>query len=224
MRSGTVAPKGSIEQDRWDLFKGLRRKVRDDEVIDAMERVPREAFVPWESRRAAYKDVALSIGEGQTISQPYVVALMTSALGLGGAERVLEVGTGSGYQAAVLSNLVPRGRVLTVERIPGLAQRARSELGRLGCGNVEVRVEGRVLGCPDEAPFDAIIVAAASPAIPHTLVAQMAVGGRMVIPVGTRWEQELVRVLKTDEGVSVSLLGPCRFVPLIGPDAWPDAR
>ena len=217
-----MAPKGSIERDRRDLFRSLRRKIGDEKVIDGMERVPREAFVPSESRHLAYKDIALSIGQEQTISQPYIVALMTSFLGLRGAERVLEVGTGSGYQAAVLSNLAPRGHVLTVERIPELAERARAELRRLGCGNVEVRIEGRVLGCPGEGPFDAIIVTAASPALPRALMDQMAVGGRMVIPVGTRLEQELVRVLRTDEGPSVSLLGPCRFVPLIGPDAWPE--
>ncbi len=187
-----------------------------------MERVPREDFVPPESRHLAYKDIALSIGREQTISQPYIVALMTSCLGLRGTERVLEVGTGSGYQAAVLSHLVPDGRVLTVERIPSLAERARVELLRLGRDNVEVRVERRVLGCPDRGPFDAVIVTAAAPALPRALMDQMATGGRMVIPVGTRLQQELVRVLRTDEGPSVSLLGPCRFVPLIGPDAWPE--
>ena len=187
-----------------------------------MERVPREAFVPSESRHLAYQDIALSIGQEQTISQPYIVALMTSSLGLRGGERVLEVGTGSGYQAAVLSNLVPNGHVVTVERIPVLAERARVKLRGLGCDNVDVRLEQGVLGCPEEKPFDAIIVTAASPALPHILMGQMTAGGRMVIPVGTRLQQELVRVLKTDEGPSVSLLGPCRFVPLIGPDAWPE--
>ena len=215
-----VAPEGSIEPDRRDLFRTLRREIRDERVIDAMERVPREEFVPPESRHLAYKDIALSIGEGQTISQPYIVALMTSSLGLRGGERVMEVGTGSGYQAAVLSRLVPSGRVLTLERVSALAERAEAELQRQGCQNVQVRVERNVLGCPGEGPFDAIIVAAASPALPQALLEQMAFGGRMVIPVGTRLEQELVRVLKTDEGPSVSLLGPCRFVPLIGPDAW----
>ncbi|MCE2404514.1 MAG: protein-L-isoaspartate(D-aspartate) O-methyltransferase [Dehalococcoidia bacterium] len=211
-----------MERDRRDLFRSLRRKIGDERVIAGMERVPREAFVPSESRYLAYKDIALSIGQEQTISQPYIVALMTSCLGLQGSERVLEVGTGSGYQAAVLSHLVPRGHVLTVERIPALAERARVELLRLGCDNVEVRVDRHVLGCPDRGPFDAIIVTAAAPALPYTLMDQMATGGRMVIPVGTRLQQELVRVLRTDEGPSVSLLGPCRFVPLIGPDAWPE--
>ncbi len=219
---GVVVQEGSIEQDKRDLFRRLRREIRDERVIDAMERVPREEFVPPESRHLAYKDISLSIGEGQTISQPYIVALMTRSLGLRGAERVLEVGTGSGYQAAVLSGLVPGGRVLTLERIPGLAERAGAVLRRLGCRNVDARVAGDVLGCPEEGPFDAIIVTAASPALDPGLLDQMAVGGRMAIPVGTMLEQELVRVLRTDEGPTLSLLGPCRFVPLIGRGAWPE--
>ena len=205
---------------RKRLFSSLRRNVRCDSVVRAMEQVPRERFVPPESCHMAYLDLALSIGEGQTISQPYIVALMISALALQGHENVLEVGTGSGYQAAVLSLLVPRGRVVTVELIPVLAQQARELLGDLGCRNVSVEQAGSVLGCPGRAPYDAIIVAAASPKLPESLMSQLAVGGRLVIPVGTLKEQELVQAMRTDEGISVSMLGHCRFVPLIGREAF----
>jgi protein-L-isoaspartate(D-aspartate) O-methyltransferase len=188
-----------------------------------MEQVPRELFVPPDSRHLAYLDIPLGIGEGQTISQPFIVALMTEALRLQGDERVLEVGTGSGYQAAILSLLAPRGRVITVERMPLLAEQARALLHRLGHNNVTVELAGPALGAPQHAPFDAIIVTAASPKFPEPLVSQLAVGGRLVIPVGTLENQELMQVLRTDEGVSVRWLGPCRFVPLIGQDAFPEA-
>jgi protein-L-isoaspartate(D-aspartate) O-methyltransferase len=168
----------------------------------------------------AYADVALSIGLGQTISQPYIVALMTEALGLGGGEKVLDLGTGSGYQAAVLAELLPAGSVLSVELIPQLAERARSLLRELGYDNVDVRQAGPELGCPEQAPFDAIIVAAAAPRLPEALGEQLAVGGHMVVPVGTLAEQTLVHVLRTEEGISIKMLGPCRFVPLIGPGAF----
>ena len=134
----------------------------------------------------------------------------------------MELGTGSGYQAAILSRLVPNGNVLTLERIPRLALSAESVLRFLGCGNVEVRIAGDALGCAEEAPFDAIVVTAASPKLPTSLLAQMAVAGRMVIPIGTLKDQELTKVLRTDEGHSVRMLGSCRFVPLIGEDAWPE--
>ena len=217
-----MVSEGSIQQDRRHLFSNLRREIRDERVIDAMEHIPREEFVLPESRQLAYKDIALSIGYGQTISQPYIVALMTSSLGLRGKERVMEVGTGSGYQAAVLSRLVPEGRVLSLERVPQLVERAQRILRRLGCDSVDIRSAGEALGCPEEAPFDAIIVTAASPSLPAALLDQMAVGARMLIPVGTLLEQELIRVLRTDEGPTVSMVGACRFVPLIGRDAWPE--
>jgi protein-L-isoaspartate(D-aspartate) O-methyltransferase len=207
---------------REELFHSLRRHIRSESVLRAMEQVPRELFVPPDSRHMAYLDIPLGIGEGQTISQPFIVALMTEALGLTGRERVLEVGTGSGYQAAILSLLVPRGQVITVERMPLLAEQARNLLGRLGYDNVTVEPTGPTLGAPQRAPFDAIIVTAASPQIPGALIAQLAVGGRLVIPVGTLENQELMQALRTDEGVSVRWLGPCRFVPLIGPDAFPE--
>jgi protein-L-isoaspartate(D-aspartate) O-methyltransferase len=207
---------------RQELFRHLRRNIRSESVIQAMEKVPRECFVPTDVRHMAYLDIALEIGEGQTISQPFIVATMTEALQLRGQEKVLEVGTGSGYQAAILSRLLPRGRVITVERMPRLAERARRLLQKLGCHNVTVEPAGDTLGAPHHAPFDAIIVTAASPQVPDTLVKQLAVGGRLVIPVGARDNQELMRVIRTDEGISMRWLGHCRFVPLIGSEAFPE--
>ena len=207
---------------KQDLFRILRGNIRSESVLRAMEQVPRELFVPPEDRHMAYQDLPLSIGEGQTISQPYIVALMTAGLQLGGDERVLEIGTGSGYQAAVLSPLVPRGQVVTVERVPALAYSARTLLQELGYHNVEVELAGPTLGCPQRGRFDSIIVTAAAPQLPESLVSQLALGGRLIIPVGTRDNQELVQALRTDEGISVRLLGPCRFVPLIGPEAFPE--
>ena len=217
-----VGLEGELERDKRELFDVLRREIRDEAVLDAMRKVPRELFVPPEVRPMAYKDIPLPIGEGQTISQPYMVALMASALELRGSERLLELGTGSGYQAAVLSYLVPRGRVITLERIPSLGLSAEMRLRSLGYENVEVRVAGDVLGCPEHSPFDAIIVAAASPRLPPVLLEQMALGARMVIPVGSLKEQDLARVLRTGEGYTINMLGPCRFVPLIGEGAWPE--
>ncbi len=214
----------NLIKSRKSLFSSLWRNVRAESVIRAMERVPRERFVPPESRHMAYLDTPLSIGEGQTISQPYIVALMAAALGLRGRDRVLEVGTGSGYQAAILSLLVPQGRVVSVELIPVLAERARCLLREMGYGNVEVQEAGPTMGCPGRAPFDAIIVAAAAPRLPKSLLSQLAPGGRLVIPVGTLEQQNLVQVLRTDEGLSISMLGPCRFVPLIGREAFPGPR
>jgi protein-L-isoaspartate(D-aspartate) O-methyltransferase len=210
-----------IAQTKRDLFRQLHRNIRSQSVLRAMERVPRERFVPPEARHMAYLDIPLGIGESQTISQPYIVALMTEALDLRGYERVLEIGTGSGYQAAVLSLLVPQGQVITVERMPSLAEGARTVLQKLGYDNVTVDLAGPTLGAPRHAPFDAIIVTAASPQIPDSLVSQLAIGGRLVIPVGSRDNQELMKVIRTDEGISVRWLGPCRFVPLIGRDAFP---
>jgi protein-L-isoaspartate(D-aspartate) O-methyltransferase len=160
----------------------------------------------------------LPIGEDQTISQPFIVALMTQALLLTGSEKVLELGTGSGYQAAILAELARQ--VITVERMQKLAQTARHTLERLGYTNIEVKLAQRTLGWPAEAPYDAIIVTAAAPAIPQTLVDQLIVGGRLVIPVGSRWEQDLRQVIRRDEGVTVKSLTRCRFVPLIGEEAW----
>ena len=205
---------------KW-LFQRLRREIGDEKVIQAMSQVPRELFVSAAYKHQAYEDIPLPIGEGQTISQPYIVALMTSALELQEADRVLELGTGSGYQAAILARLVPKGRVVTVERMPSLAYTARDLLQALGYTKVAVKAASGGLGCPEEGPFDAIIVTASVPRLPDELLDQMAPHGRMVIPIGSIHDQELVKVLKTDEGHSVNMMGPCRFVPLIGEGAWP---
>jgi protein-L-isoaspartate(D-aspartate) O-methyltransferase len=189
-----------------------------------MEQVPRERFVPPEVRHRAYEDLPLGIGEGQTVSQPYIVSLMLEALRLRGDETVLEVGAGSGYQAAVLSLLVPTGRVVAVELLPSLVRQARERLEELGYGNVTVAQAGPRLGCPDLGPFDAIIVAAASPKLPEALLSQLAAGGRMIIPVGSLDKQELVQAVRTDEGLSLRMMGSCRFVPLIGREAFPKYR
>ena len=211
----------SLIKAKKKLFSSLSRKLRCEPVIRAMEGVPRERFVPLESRHMSYLDVPLGIGEGQTISQPYIVALMIRELGLLGHEKVLEIGTGSGYQAAILSVLELQGQVVSVERIPVLEERAGTLLNEMGYDNVEVRLSGPVLGCPEQGPYDAIIVSAASPNLPEVLVSQLAVGGRLVIPVGTSEQQDLVFVSRTDEGLSVRMLDSCRFVPLIGQGAFP---
>lgn len=204
---------------RDQLLRELARDVSDARVLDAMRRVPREAFVPENLRFAAYENQPLPIGHDQTISQPLMVALMTQALLLTGEEQVLEVGTGSGYQAAVLSLLARY--VVTVERVAALAEAAEERLTRLGYANVEVHAVEDVLGWPDGAPYDGIIVTAAAPEVPLALLNQLAMGGRLVIPVGGRELQELVRIVKTPQGAQRHNLGPCRFVPLLGSAAWP---
>ncbi len=183
-----------------------------------MERVPREAFIDPSQAELAYEDAPLPIGEGQTISQPFIVALMVNALDIRRSDKVLEVGTGSGYQAAILSELA--SEVVTVERVKSLADAAKSRLERLGYANVKVYLAGERLGYPDEAPFNAIVVAAAAPKLPRGLVEQLAVGGRLIVPVGSRQQQELMLVTRTETGFSVRTLGECRFVPLLGEGAW----
>jgi len=185
-----------------------------------MERVPRELFVPSESYNLAYEDIPLSIGYGQTISQPFIVAIMTQALSLQGNEKVLEIGTGSGYQTAILAELCRW--VVSVERIPELANAAKRLLDRLGYRNIEIHLAGETLGWPDGAPYDAIIVTAAAPRVPDVLLEQLSTKGRMVIPVGSRWEQDLLKVTKKEKKVVIENLGGCRFVPLISKDAWND--
>jgi protein-L-isoaspartate(D-aspartate) O-methyltransferase len=188
------------------------RGVRDARVLEAMRTVPRHRFVPQRHAKEAYADHPLPIGHDQTISQPYIVAYMTEALGLRGDERVLEIGTGSGYQAAVLSVLVRE--VYSMEILRPLAEEASERLTRLGYDNVTVLCGDGYLGWPDKAPFDAIIVTAAPPQVPQALVDQLKVGGRMVVPVG-KGEQELVRITRTEEGVSRESLLPVRFVPMV---------
>lgn len=205
---------------RTALLAELALEISDRRVLEAMAQVPRERFVPEELRPFAYDNRPLSIGYGQTISQPLIVAMMTQALQLIGSERVLEVGTGSGYQAAVLSLLAME--VVTVERVAPLAERAAAVLAELGYHNVEVRIAGEVLGWPEAGPYDGIIVTAAAPEVPRELLEQLALGGRLVIPVGSRDLQELVRITKTPQGAIRHNLGPCRFVPLVGRSAWPE--
>lgn len=188
------------------------RGVKDPRVLDAMRTVPRHLFVPQGSARRAYEDTPLPIGKGQTISQPFIVAYMCEALQLRGQEKVLEIGTGSGYHAAVLSLLA--AKVYTIELLEDLAKEAAERLRRLGYLNVEVRCGDGYKGWPQEAPFDAIVVTAAPPDIPQELVKQLKVGGRMVVPVG-EGVQELLRVTRTQEGTEVERLLPVRFVPMV---------
>ena len=190
------------------------RDVTDQRVLEAMERVARELFVPEEQRAHAYDDAALPIGYGQTISQPYMVARIVETLGVQDDERVLDVGTGSGYQAAVLAELA--GEVVSIERLPHLAERARACLAAAGYERVEVRVGDGTLGVPDRAPFDAIAVAAAAPELPEALYEQLRLGGRLVIPVGGRLGQRLELIVRSPEGPAVVRSVPCRFVPLVG--------
>lgn len=207
-----------LERARENLFRYLASEIADKRVVEAMKRVPREAFVPPEQYRAAYDDRPLSIGFGQTISQPFIVALMVQALALEGQEKVLELGTGSGYVAAILGELA--GSVTTVECIPELAESARQIVDRLGYSNVEIHVAGKTLGWPEGAPYDAIIVSAGAPTVPQALLKQLTWNGRLVIPVGSRWQQELLKVTKLRKGNRTENLGGCYFVPLIGEGAW----
>jgi len=195
-----------------------RRGIADERVLAAMARVPRHLFVPEHVRHLAYEDGALPIGQGQTISQPYIVATICSLMQLAGKERVLDVGTGSGYQAAVLAELA--AEVVTIERVPELAERARETLARAGYDGVEVRVGDGSLGVPERAPFDAVAVAAAAPAIPPALYDQLVDGGRLVLPRGGRWGQDLVLVERTPEGPVERTSVSCRFVPLVGAEGF----
>jgi len=197
-----------------------RRGIRDPLVLEAMRSVPREAFVPPELAEEAYADGPLPIGEGQTISQPYIVALMVEALELSGGERVLEIGAGSGYAAAVLAEIATE--VYTVERHAPLAEEAEARLRRLGYGNVQIRVGDGSRGWPEHGPFEAIVVAAGAPEVPEPLKEQLAVGGRLVIPVGRgRTLQDLLRLRRVSETEYVrEALGGVRFVPLVGEEGW----
>ena len=196
------------------------RDIVDKRVLEAMERVPRELFVPEDLRGRAFDDVALPIGAGQTISQPYMVARIAEELGLDGDERVLDVGTGSGYQAAVLAEL--GDEVHTIERIPELAEQARATLAAAGYGKVEVHVGDGSRGLPEHAPFDAVAVAAAAPGFPSALYEQLKPGGRLVVPVGGRRGQRLEVIVRTPEGPAVLRSVPCRFVPLVGEEGFED--
>jgi len=207
-----------LERARENLLRYLGHEIADKRVVEAMKHVPREAFVSQEQYQAAYDDRPLSIGFGQTISQPFIVASMVQALELKGDEKVLELGTGSGYEAAILAELAPK--VVTVECIPELAESARQVLDKLGYSNIEVHVAGKTLGWPEEAPYDAIIVSAGAPTVPQVLLEQLTCNGRLVIPVGSRWQQDLLKVTKLRKGKKIENLGGCYFVPLIGEGAW----
>jgi protein-L-isoaspartate(D-aspartate) O-methyltransferase len=194
------------------------RDVVDERVLEACARVPREVFVPEEERWRAYSDAALPIGFGQTISQPYMVARICEALALRGDERVLDVGTGSGYQAAVLAELARE--VHTIERLPELAERARENLAAAGYERIQVHVGDGTLGDPEHAPFVAIAVAAAAPELPQTLYEQLEPFGRLVVPVGGRGGQELLVAVRSPEGPAVLRSVSCRFVPLVGREGF----
>ena len=198
----------------------VRRGIRDERVLRAMGKVPRHRFVEEALVGRAYGDYPLPIGEAQTISQPYMVALMTEALELSGHERVLEIGTGCGYQTAVLAELC--GKVFSIERLKGLADRAVRTLDSLGYYNVLVRVGDGSLGWKEEAPFDAILVTAAAPVVPEALLDQLAASGRLVAPTGDVETQVLRKGVRREAGISWSDLGSCVFVKFIGQQAWPE--
>jgi protein-L-isoaspartate(D-aspartate) O-methyltransferase len=209
----------NLDLARAQLIASLSREISDKRVLSAMANIPREFFVPSDSGQFAYDDRPLDIGFDQTISQPLIVAIMTHALELKGGEKVLELGTGSGYQTAILAELA--GHVISVERIPHLAESAKNILEKLGYRNFEIHLSERILGWAEKAPYDAIIVTAAANCIPEILLEQLIVGGRMVIPVGSsRWEQELLKITRWQEKNIIENLGGCRFVPLIGEGAW----
>jgi protein-L-isoaspartate(D-aspartate) O-methyltransferase len=211
------------EQARREMVETQIRKrhVTSSRVLECLERVPRHEFVPVEFRARAYEDAPLPIGEGQTISQPYIVAAMTAALALQGNERVLEIGTGFGYQAAVLACLARE--VFSVEFRAALATQASERLSRLGYTNVHVHCGDGTLGLPEFAPYDAILVAAAAPSVPAPLLAQLADGGKLVVPVGGVENQDLRLIERSHDTFRTTMLEPCRFVPLLGVHGWKES-
>jgi len=224
---GEVAMNPEVQAERLAAERQLMvsaqlraRGISDERVLDAMARVPRHEFIAEEYREQAYEDHPVPIGEGQTLSQPYIVAIMLEALVLRGSEKVLEVGTGSGYQTALLAEL--SREVHSIERHAALAHSAETVLRRLGCSHVHVIVGDGSQGLPDKAPFDAIIVSAAAPRIPPALFEQLQEGGRMVVPVGPAHAQELQFLRKQDGRAAVINLEGCRFVPLIGGQGYPE--
>ncbi|MCQ9207364.1 MAG: protein-L-isoaspartate(D-aspartate) O-methyltransferase [Omnitrophica bacterium] len=205
-------------RDRMVREQLVPRGISDKRVLRSFRGVERHEFVPPDLRGGAYEDHPLPLGEGQTISQPYMVALMTQCLALKGGERVLEIGTGSGYQTAILATLSKE--VFSVERVKGLAKKAESTLARLGYDNIRIKVDDGTLGWRENAPYEAIIVTAGSPKIPETYIAQLETGGRLVIPVGTAFSQILTLVEKKPDGAVISELCGCVFVPLVGKEGW----
>jgi protein-L-isoaspartate(D-aspartate) O-methyltransferase len=206
------------ERERMVDEQLARRGISDVRVLEAMRRVPRHLFVDEALRERAYGDHPLPIGQEQTISQPYIVALMTALLAVDAEQKVLEVGAGSGYQTAVLAELARR--VCSIERLSGLAQRARALLEQLGYRNVWIRIGNGTLGWPDEAPFHRILVAAGGPSVPAPLFEQLAEGGRIVVPLGDEWNQTLTLVEKVGGRMVTSGHGECKFVKLVGKFAW----
>jgi protein-L-isoaspartate(D-aspartate) O-methyltransferase len=196
----------------------IPRGIKDERVLDAMRKVPRHLFVDESIQCRAYDDMALSIGEGQTISQPYMVAIMTELLELEGNERVLEIGTGSGYQAAILAEIAKE--VYSVERIAPLASRAEERLHAIGYQNVHVKVDDGTLGWAEEAPFDRIIITAGAPKVPDPLTEQLSEDGILLAPVGDRFSQQLVKMIKRKGTISEEFHTLCVFVPLIGEHGW----
>jgi protein-L-isoaspartate(D-aspartate) O-methyltransferase len=195
-----------------------RRGIRDESVLSAMARVPRHLFVPSGSQSEAYEDRPLLIGDGQTISQPYMVAVMTQSLDLEGKEKILEIGTGSGYQTAILAELARI--VFTIERLSSLSQKSEIRLQNLGYENIYCRTGDGSKGWPEKAPFDGIIVTAGGPEIPQALKSQLSEGGRLVIPVGSRYSQTLLKVTKMGDRFEEEEITGCVFVPLVGESAW----
>ena len=194
------------------------RGISNPKVLMALRKVPRHLFVSEALREQAYGDFPLPIGEQQTISQPYIVAEMTQALNPDKDDRVLEIGTGSGYQAAILAEIV--FRVYTIERIRPLYMKARKLFDKLRYHNIITKYSDGSVGWPDESPFNAIIITAGAPEIPHILIDQLAVGGRIVLPVGNQYSQDLIRIIKTENGIHKENLGGCRFVKLVGEHGW----
>jgi len=206
------------ERSRMVETQIAARGVKDERVLSAMRSVPRHLFVPAAYRDVAYSDCPLPIGRGQTISQPYIVAVMTELLALKPEDRVLEIGAGSGYQAAILANLA--GAVISIERISEVAEMARENLSRSGIGNVEIITGDGTIGYPEQAPYDAVLITAATPEVPPPLIDQLAEGGRLVAPVGSRDLQELVRITKKKDQAVREFFGGVVFVPLLGRYGW----
>lgn len=210
------------ERHRMVTDQIIRRGVDDQRVLDAMRKIPRHLFVDEAYYREAYDDHPLPIGHGQTISQPYIVALMTSHLHLKGNEKVLEIGTGSGYQAALLAELA--AEVHSIERVPSLAEKARRVLDGLGYENVHIHVGDGSLGWPEEAPYNGIITTAAAPDVPDSFVHQLEIGGKIIIPVGSRWRQMLMLWTRLEKGIKKEEVLPVVFVPLLGEKGWQDSQ
>ncbi len=217
---GVHAPETRAHRRRMVVTQLAKRRIRNRRVLAVMARVPREWFLPPYLQHEAYADTPLPIGSGQTISQPYIVGLMTAWVAPRRRDRVLEIGTGTGYQTAILARLASGGRVYTIERLPDLLVEAEERFRRLGLTNIETRLGDGAHGWPDAGPFDVIVVTAAAPATPAPLLEQLAIGGRMVIPIGDRRAQDLVVYRRTVEGVQERSAGSVRFVPLISRHAF----